>query len=114
MSKRIRFTGSRGERLDPATRAYRDFCRKLRRVDLARERAEAPGAYALRVAARRPDLAGEVDSITRLYDALIYRSQESEEGLDLLKQQVKRFRPGKVVVATGEGSGPLQQGSGEP
>lgn len=84
---------SQGQRLDPATRLYRDFCKKLRTVNLVRGRDEAPGAYALRISAERPDLAAEVDSITRVYDAISYRSQGGEEALDLLKRQVRRFNP---------------------
>ena len=85
---------SRGRRLDPATRMYRDFCDKLQRVHLRRDRNEAPGSYALRVAALRPDLAVQVDSITRVYDAICYRSEAGEDAVAVLKRQVRKFNPG--------------------
>ena len=84
---------SKGQRLDPATRLYRDFCRKLRGIDLVRGNAEAPGAYALRISDQRPDLAVEVESITRVYEAISYRSQGGDGVLDLLRRQVRKFSP---------------------
>ena len=80
-------------RLEPASRLYRDFCKKLGRVNLVRGRGEAPGDYALRVAATRPELAAQVDSITRLYERISYRGQRSDTALDLLRKQVGSFRP---------------------
>jgi len=65
----------------------------LLRVGLGRERNEAPGNFASRVAAARPDLAAEVDAITGLYDALSYRSEPGEEMLARLKRLVRRFSP---------------------
>ena len=82
-----------GARLEPASRLYRDFCKKLGRVNLVRGRGEAPGDYALRVAATRPELAAQVDSITRLYESISYRGQRSDTALDLLRKQVGSFRP---------------------
>jgi transglutaminase-like putative cysteine protease len=80
-------------RLEPATRLYQDFCKKLRRVNLARGRGEAPGDFAQRVTECRPELAAEVDSITRLYDRISYKGQRSETALDLLRKQVRNFKP---------------------
>lgn len=88
--------GQRSARLDPATLLYQDFCRKLARIDLKRGRSEAPTDFAGRVSAVRPDLAAEVGSITRLYDAISYRSRTSEEALALLRKQVRGFRPARV------------------
>jgi transglutaminase-like putative cysteine protease len=84
---------SRPTRQDPATRLYLQFCAKLLRVGIGRERNEAPASFATRVAAARPDLAGEVDAITGLYDALSYRSEPGEDLLARLKRQVRRFSP---------------------
>jgi hypothetical protein len=84
---------SRGRQLDPATRLYHEFCRKLRSADLARGRSEAPGDFALRVSLLRPELAAEVESISRAYDAICYRDQGGAEAIDLLKKQVRKFNP---------------------
>jgi transglutaminase-like putative cysteine protease len=80
-------------RLEPATRLYYDFCRKLERHGLGRARGEAPGDYAMRVALERPELAAEVRSISGLYDRLSYREEASAEALQLLRRQVRGFRP---------------------
>jgi transglutaminase-like putative cysteine protease len=85
--------GRAGRKQDPATRAYLEFCNKLRRVSLARSPAEAPGDFAHRICAQRPDLAIDVDAITRLYDSLNYRSVDNARGVDLLRRQVREFRP---------------------
>ncbi len=86
-------------RLDPATRLYIEFCRRLQRIELGRQRSEGPTACAQRIADARPDLAAQVHSITGLYDRLSYRSsattsRSAEEALELLRKQVKAFRPG--------------------
>ena len=83
------------KRLDPATRLYLEFCRKLRRAALQRDDAEAPGDYAQRVGSLRPDLASDVHSISGLYDSLNYRGVESEQGLELRRRQVRQFKPGR-------------------
>jgi transglutaminase-like putative cysteine protease len=85
--------GRGGQPIDQATRSYNAFCKKLRRVELQRARAEAPLAFADRVSQLRPDLAVEVRSITSLYDAISYRSRESVAALTLLHKQVRRFNP---------------------
>ncbi len=85
----------RGQRLDAASEMYLQFCRKLARVGLPRERSEAPGDYAQRVAMARPELAVECQSITGIYDALSYREVGDQQALSLLRRQVRSFNPGK-------------------
>lgn len=85
--------GRGGKKQDPATRAYLEFCRKLGGVSLPRNIAEAPGDFAHRIIAQRPDLASDVEFITRLYDSLNYRSVQNAKGVDLLKRKVREFRP---------------------
>ncbi|MCZ6830686.1 MAG: transglutaminase domain-containing protein, partial [Gammaproteobacteria bacterium] len=87
--------GRSGKGLDPATRSYLAFCRKLRGVALVRDSAEAPGDFARRVSLQRPDLATDVNTITSLYDSLNYRGVESDKGADLLRRLVRGFRPGR-------------------
>jgi transglutaminase-like putative cysteine protease len=83
----------RGPKLDPPTRYYRQFCDRLRGVGLEREQWEAPGEFAGRVIAQRPDLATQVNAITGLYDSLGYRSEDSRDAVASLKKQVSQFRP---------------------
>jgi transglutaminase-like putative cysteine protease len=83
--------------LDPATRIYHDFCQKLSRVQLERGAAEAPGDYAQRVVEARPDLSGEVRSINRLYERASYLGQDHEVVINLLRSQVRKFKPARVA-----------------
>ena len=77
---------------DPVKRAYLQFCAKLGRRGLARNLAEGPVDYAVRLARLRPDLAPSADAITRLYVALRYGSGEDRRALDELRRQVRQFR----------------------
>ena len=57
---------------DPVQRAYRTFCRKLARAGLVRGRSEGPQDFGRRACEARPQAAGAVQEITRLYVALRY------------------------------------------
>ena len=86
----------RGPKLDPATRAYREFCEKLKSIGLDRQPNEAPGVYARRVSIERPELANDVEAITRAFEALAYRNESSDVGLEPLQRRVRAFRiPGE-------------------
>lgn len=78
---------------DVMVRAYQDFCRKLARRGLSRWSYEGPGDFAERVAAQRPDLAGQVRNIVKLYTALRYGAYRAPAALDMLRRAVRRFRP---------------------
>lgn len=80
-----------GPRDGPALRAWRECCRRLERVGLAREAHEGPLEFATRVGAARADLAAEVEAIARLYALLRYA--DAPVGLDSLRQRVRAFRP---------------------
>jgi hypothetical protein len=87
----------RGPRPEPATRAYLDFCEKLRRSGLQRQPQEAPGVFARRVAIERPEVANEVEAITKAYEALAYRGVAKDIGLRNLQQKVRDFHvPGQA------------------
>lgn len=81
----------RGPRPEPATRAYLEFCDKLARSGLPRLPGEAPGVFARRVAIERPELANEVEAITKAYEALAYRGMAQDIGLGNLQQKVREF-----------------------
>jgi transglutaminase-like putative cysteine protease len=83
---------SRGPRLDAATRAYLEFCTRLRRSGLERHRHEAPSDYALRVIGARPALSAEVNAITANYESLAYGVESDPGVLAELKRRVKNFR----------------------
>ncbi len=78
---------------DRAARAWRDMERRLARIGLAPQAGEGPRNYMGRVALARPDLAGEVESIGRLYLDARYGGQAEDIGE--LARRVARFRPGR-------------------
>ena len=78
---------------DIIVRMYQDFCRKLARRGLSRRPYEGPTAFAERVATQRPDVAGQVRNIAKLYSTLRYGLHPSPAGLDVLRRAVRHFRP---------------------
>jgi hypothetical protein len=86
----------RGSARDPAIRAYLEFCNKLKAVDLGRLPEEAPGVYARRISIERPELANDVEAITRAFEALAYQSADRDVALEPLQRRVRAFRiPGE-------------------
>ncbi len=77
---------------DPVARLYQHFCRKLARQGIARMPSEGPLTFANRASGLRPDLAGAIGSITRLYIGLRYGGR-NPAGYHRLKQHVSQFRP---------------------
>lgn len=66
-------------KVDPATKLYLKFCRKLQGAGLARLPGEAPLNYAYRVCSDRPDLKTSMEEVTKLYVALSYTNKFSDE-----------------------------------
>lgn len=63
---------------DPLVVAYARFCRKLERQGLGRRPNEGPYDYAARVGRSRPDIAVQVQAITRLYSHLRYEAEKPD------------------------------------
>ena len=82
----------RRQRTDPVQKAWLVFCDKLARRGLLRAPAEGPLDYAGRVAARLPDKAPAIQSISRLYADLRYGRDASPEAIAQLRQQVSDFQ----------------------
>lgn len=61
---------------DPVQRLYEQLGRELGKIDLARQRGEAPLHYRDRVIAARPDLAELMTELTELYMEINYRHAE--------------------------------------
>jgi hypothetical protein len=85
-------------RRDPASRAYLRFCGRLARRGIARAAAEAPLDYAGRASRLRPELAEEIQRITRLYLASRY-GQAGDVALRELRVAVAAFRPRRRSTA---------------
>jgi len=73
---------------DPAQALYVKFCRKLARAGLTRAPHEGALDFARRCAARRPDLAAEIEGVTEHYLALRYGSAPAAGRLRALKRRV--------------------------
>ena len=78
--------------------AYLRFCEKLQRADLPRELAEGPVDYARRLAGARPDLAGPVAAITKLYVDLRYGPAPDGRRLRELRLRVREFAWRNTVI----------------
>jgi transglutaminase-like putative cysteine protease len=81
----------RSNALDPIQRGYRTFCRKLERAGLARDAAEGPHDFSMRIAQTRPTLADSVEAITHLYIALRYGGAAPERAR-AFRTMVRTFR----------------------
>jgi hypothetical protein len=81
---------------DGIARAYARFCRRLARLGLRKGPAEGAEDFSRRAAQARPDLAGEIQRITRLYVDLRYGGADPAlaRGLDAA---VRGFRPARRV-----------------
>lgn len=78
---------------DELGRLYGRFLARLARVGVARGEAEGPADFAARAGRDRPDLAGDIRAITRLYIALRY-GKAGGDGVRELRRRVQGFRPG--------------------
>lgn len=85
------------ERIDPLTRQWAIFERKLARHGLPRQPWEGPDDYRVRVAQALPTQADEIASICRLYETLRYgrvsAPSEAASQLDTLKRAIAAFTP---------------------
>lgn len=91
--------------VDPVRRQWHRVLARLRRAGLEPKRTEGPATVARRVAERRPDLAGPIGRIARLYNVLRYAPQARPGDLQRLQQEVKHFRPGRRKSAQDTSSG---------
>lgn len=80
---------------DPVRRQWHRVLGRLRHAGLEPKATEGPATLARRVAERRPDLAGRIGRIARLYNVLRYAPRARPGDLRRLQEEVKRFRPGR-------------------
>ena len=87
-----------GKRPVPAgIKAYRDFCAKIGRLGIERNKGETPLAFAERVSRLRPDLKDEAQTIKRLFEQATY--QKNKTNLKELIAAVTKFSPRKNRAA---------------
>ena len=80
-------------RLAPLLRAYSRLCAKLAAVGIARAAHEGAEAYAMRVAAHRPDLGPAVAALCRHYSRLRYGGEPTRITEAQFAAAVRAFRP---------------------
>lgn len=78
-------------RIDPARRAWRQFCALLAKRGLKRKDYECPRDYLRRLSRERPEYAAAAADITERYIAIRYGEDKSAQAAVLLRRQVKRF-----------------------
>lgn len=78
---------------DSVVLTYAKFCRKLARRGILRHSYEGPQDFAQRITLARPELAAQVEAITRLYTALRYGRYYKGQWLTDLKKRVREFSP---------------------
>ncbi len=79
--------GGKRQMRDPATRGYLALTGDLAALGLPRRKGEGPLDYCARVSLERPDLAGAMQTVTRLYVQLCYG--ENGAGNELLRQEFR-------------------------
>jgi len=89
---------ARREYTNKVARAYAVFCARLARIGIVRAASEGPLDFAARAEAMRPDLAPQIEAITRLYVALRYGAAAQAGWSETMRQLVARFKPRKTAT----------------
>ncbi len=77
---------------DAIARSYRVFCRKLAKSGFEKQLAEGPADFVRRVIAERPELAGRIVPVNRLYIRLRYQTEAARpEDIRRLREQVRQL-----------------------
>jgi transglutaminase-like putative cysteine protease len=78
--------------IDPVSRAYLRFCRKLARSGVQRRPDEGPLDFAMRAAAALPNLAHDILAISQQYIELRYGPSSAPDGAGAARAPLSRFR----------------------
>ncbi len=74
---------------DPAVLLYRQFCKKMAKAGVAIRLGEGANDFAIRAKAQKPEIAGAIDEITRIFVQLRYQRSNSRDDLMRLKKHIK-------------------------
>ncbi|MGD8907768.1 MAG: DUF3488 and DUF4129 domain-containing transglutaminase family protein [Chromatiales bacterium] len=87
----------KGQRKQPSVvRLYQHFCNRMAAIGLPRSPQEGPLDYSLRTCSQRPDLAPQIQAITRLYIGLRYGARQTRPQRQAFVERVRAFRPRRV------------------
>jgi transglutaminase-like putative cysteine protease len=78
---------------EPSLIAWNRYCSKLAAAGLARAPHEGPVDYLRRVGQKRPELAKDIEEITRRYVEARYGTGATREDIRALSKLVRQFRP---------------------
>jgi transglutaminase-like putative cysteine protease len=79
---------------DQLDRLFLQYCLRLEKIGLPRQSGEGPRDYAQRISLQAPNLGGQVESLTRLYESARYAEQQEAE-IKELKAALKVFKPSR-------------------
>ena len=82
----------KGRSVDKTLRLYLRFCSKLARAGIRIGNSEGAKDFAERAVTLRPDLAGQIKEITRLFIRLRYEAQADESDFQALKKAIRKFK----------------------
>ena len=82
-------------KVDPVSRAYAVFCRRMGKAGFAKRRSEGPMDYGQRLAQAFPDRSRQIKQITHLYSRLLYGSRDAPDEILIrrFRRTVASFRP---------------------
>lgn len=84
--------GGSKEKMEPALQQYRRFCRQLAKVGVEPKPGEGPYDFAKRAKSSHPEMAQEIEEITRIFLRLRYEEKSTQHDLQDLKTKVKALR----------------------
>ena len=83
---------NKASKLDKELILYRQFCKKLAKVGIYKQRGETALDFSLRAQKQRPDLADNINKITEFFIRIRYEKQTEDEVSSLLKQAIAQFK----------------------
>ena len=82
--------------MDEIADSWKEFCRKLAKIDLPRRPQQGPVDYMEHVVTKRPDLKESVQEVVSLYVRLRYKNDAGPDAAMSFKTIIKRFQPKKI------------------
>ncbi|MCK5121681.1 MAG: DUF3488 domain-containing transglutaminase family protein [Methylococcales bacterium] len=83
---------NKASKLDKELILYQQFCKKLAKAGIYKQRGETALGFSLRAQKQRPDLADNINKITEFFIRIRYEKQTEDEFSSLLKQAIAQFK----------------------
>ena len=82
---------------DELDRLFLQYCGRLEKIGLSRERGEGPRDFAQRISQRAPSLAEPIHHLTQLYESARY-AENQQGGIKRYKAALRVFKPSRKVL----------------